>query len=112
MAEILALGISHYPPLTGQDGRMAGILKRMLRNPKLPEHLRTPEGWPAAMRAERGNDEGTTSAAKHRAALVGWMEKTRAALDDFNPDFVLMWGSEQYEILRADIIRAFCIAAP
>ena len=45
MAEILALGISHYPPLSGQDDRMAGILKRMLRNPKLPEHLRTPEGW-------------------------------------------------------------------
>ena len=74
MAEILALGISHYPPLTGRDDRMAGILRRMLRNPKLPEHLRTPEGWPAPMRAEWGDDQGTSSAARHRADLVGWME--------------------------------------
>jgi hypothetical protein len=111
MAEILALGISHYPPLTGHDDRMARILKRMLQNPQLPAHLRTPDGWPAPMRAEWGEDQGITSAARHRAALVGWMEKTRAALDDFNPDFVLMWGDDQYENFRDDIIPPYCIAA-
>jgi len=111
MAEILTLGISHYPPLAGHDDNMAGILKRMLRNPELPQHLRTPDGWPAAMRAEWGNDEGTASAARHRAALVGWMEKTRAALDDFNPDFVLIWGDDQYENFREDIIPPYCISA-
>lgn len=111
MAEILVLGISHYPPLTGRDERMAGILKRMMQNPKLPEHLRNPEGWPAEMRAEWGMDEGTTSAAHHREALVGWMEKTRAALDDFKPDFVLIWGDDQYENFREDIIPPYSIAA-
>jgi hypothetical protein len=111
MAEILALGISHYPPLTGRDDRMARILQRMLQNPQLPTHLRTPDGWPAEMRAEWGDDQGTASAARHRAALVGWMEKTRAALDDFNPDFVLMWGDDQYENFREDIIPPYCIAA-
>jgi hypothetical protein len=111
MAEILVLGISHYPPLTGQDDRMAGILKRMLQNPHLPTQLRTPEGWPAEMRAEWGDDQGTTSAARHRAELVGWMEKTRAALDDFNPDFVLIWGDDQYENFREDIIPPYSIAA-
>ena len=40
MAEILALGISHYPPLTGPDERMSWILKRMLQNPHLPEALK------------------------------------------------------------------------
>ena len=79
MAEILALGISHYPPLHGKDDRMSWILKRMLQNPKLPQELRTPAGWPEAMRAEWGNDEGASSAARHRADLVGWMDKTRAA---------------------------------
>ena len=87
MAEILVLGISHYPPLSGRDDRMSAILRRMMQNPKLPADLRTPEGWPAEMRAEWGDDQGTASAARHRADLVGWMEKTRAALDDFNPDF-------------------------
>ena len=87
MAEILALGISHYPPLHGSDERMTWILKRMLQNPQLPAELRTPAGWPEPMRAEWGNDEGTSSAARHRADLVGWLNKTRTALDAFRPDF-------------------------
>ena len=111
MAEILALGISHYPPLSGHDDRMAAILQRMMQNPDLPPHLRTPEGWPEGMRAEWGEDQGTTAAARHRAALVGWMAKARAALDAFEPDFVLLWGDDQYENFREDIIPPYCIAA-
>jgi hypothetical protein len=111
VAEILALGISHYPPLGGRDDRMATILKRMMQNPDLPAHLRTPDGWPEPMRAEWGDDEGTTSAATHRADLVGWMDKARAALDAFEPDFVLLWGDDQYENFREDIIPPYCIAA-
>ena len=111
MAEILALGISHYPPLTGHDNRMARILRRMMQNPDLPADLRTPEGWPEAMRTEWGDDEGTTSAARHRADLVGWMQQTRAALDAFDPDFVLIWGDDQYENFREDIIPPYCINA-
>ncbi|MCW5744610.1 MAG: extradiol ring-cleavage dioxygenase [Alphaproteobacteria bacterium] len=111
MAEILMLGISHYPPLTGPDERMSWILKRMLQNPRLPEELKTPAGWPEPMRAEWGNDEGTSSAARHRADLVGWMNKTRAALDAFNPDFVLIWGDDQYENFREDVVPPYCICA-
>ena len=95
MAEILALGISHYPPLHGPDEQMCRILKRMLQNPQLPEALKGPAGWPEPMRAEWGNDEGVSSAARHRADLVAWMDKTRAALDAFKPDFVLIWGDDQ-----------------
>jgi hypothetical protein len=111
MAEILALGISHYPPLHGKDDRMSWILKRMLQNPKLPPELRTPAGWPEAMRAEWGNDEGASSAARHRADLVGWMDKTRAALDAFKPDFVLIWGDDQYENFKEDVVPPYCISA-
>jgi len=111
MAEILALGLSHYPPLIGPDDRMSAILRRMLKNPDLPAHLRTPEGWPEPMRAEWGDDQGTASAGRHRADLVGWMIRVRAELDAFNPDFVLMWGDDQYENFREDIIPPYCIAA-
>ncbi len=111
MADILALGISHYPPLGGRDDRMATILRRMVDNPALPPHLRTPEGWPEAMRKEWGDDQGTTSAARHRADLVGWMDRVRAALDAFRPDFVLLWGDDQYENFREDIVPPYCIAA-
>lgn len=111
MAEILALGISHYPPLTGPDERMAFILKRMLQNPALPLELRESSGWPEAMRKEWGDDEGVTSAASHRRELVRWLDKTRAALDAFRPDVVVMWGDDQYENFREDIIPPYCILA-
>lgn len=111
MADILALGITHYPPLARPDSRMADILRRMMRNPDLPGPLRTPDGWPEGMRKEWGNDEGRASAARHREALVAWMRRTRAALDAFNPDFVLIWGDDQYEHFREDIIPAYCINA-
>jgi hypothetical protein len=111
MGEILVLGISHYPPLHGPDQRMSWILKRMLQNPKLPAELATPNHWPPPMQAEWGHDEGTTAAARHRASLLVWLRKTRAALDAFNPDFVLMWGDDQYENFKEDIIPPYCIAA-
>ena len=111
MADILALGLSHYPPLHGSDARMSWILKKMLTNPKLPEKLRTPDGWPEPMRAEWGNDEGASSAARHRAELVGWFDRTRAALDAFKPDFVLIWGDDQYENFREDVVPPYCISA-
>jgi len=111
VADILALGLSHYPPLWGPDDRMCWILKRMLQNPKLPEELRTPDGWPEPMRAEWSNDEGISAAARHRATLVDWFKRTRAALDAFKPDFVLMWGDDQYENFKEDVVPPYCISA-
>ncbi len=111
MAEILALGISHYPPLTGHDDRMSYILKLMLQNPSLPDPYRTPTGWPEPMRKEWSNDGGTAAATQHRKQLVAWMDKTRRALDEFEPDFVLIWGDDQYENFREDIIPPYCISA-
>jgi len=70
MGEILAVGITHYPPLAGSDETMSWILKRMLQNPRLPEKFRSAQGWPEAMRAEWGNDEGTSAAHVHREALL------------------------------------------
>ena len=44
MGEILAVGITHYPPLAGSDEAMSWILKRMLQNPHLPEKFRNAAG--------------------------------------------------------------------
>lgn len=111
MAEILALGLTHYPPLAGPDDKMSGILKMMLKNPHLPDELRQPGNWPEGMRAEWGEDEGTAAAGHHREQLVGWLRKTRQALDEFRPDFVLIWGDDQYENFKEDIIPPYCISA-
>ncbi|HKN00319.1 MAG TPA: hypothetical protein VJX23_07355 [Candidatus Binataceae bacterium] len=111
MGEILAVGITHYPPLAGSDETMSWILKRMLQNPRLPEQYRTPGGWPAAMREEWGNDEGTAAAKRHRERHVTWLHKVRSALDAFKPDFIVIWGDDQYENFREEIVPPYCIYA-
>lgn len=111
MAEILALGLTHYPPLWGPDERMSWIFRRMLTNPKLPEKLKQPEGWPEPARAQWSDDQGKAEAGRHREAMVAWFRKTRAALDAFKPDLVLMWGDDQYENFKEDVVPPYCIAA-
>ena len=90
---------------------MSWIFRRMLTNPKLPETLRSPEGWPAPARTQWADDQGAAEAGRHRAAMVAWFRKTRAALDAFKPDFVLMWGDDQYENFKEDVVPPYCIAA-
>jgi hypothetical protein len=111
MAEIRAFGISHYPGLATPDEKMAGLLRQMLKNPNLPEKLRHVENWPEPMRREWGSDEGLSAARHHREALVNGFNKVRQALDDYKPDFVVIFGDDQYENFREDIIPPYCILA-
>ncbi len=111
MGEILGLGVTHYPPLAGRDDNMARILKRVMQDPGLPEQYRQPSGWPQAMQEEFGDDEGTASAGHHRHALVEQFRKARRLLDECAPDFILLWGDDQYENFLEDIIPPFCVLA-
>ena len=111
MGAILGLGVTHFPLLTGQEQNMPRILRRVLQDPDLPEQYRRPDGWPEPMRREWGADEGLAAARRHREALVAWFGKARRLLDDFAPDFVLIWGDDQYENFKEDIIPPFCVLA-
>jgi hypothetical protein len=111
MGEILGLGATHYPLLAGPDEHMANPLRFLLRQAGFPEEYRSPERWPEEMRQEWGGDEGATAAARHRERLVGWFRRLRSKLDEFRPDLVVIWGDDQYENFREDIIPPFCILA-
>ncbi len=111
MGEILVAGITHYPPLAGPDESMAWILKRMLLNPRLPPEYRTPAGWPAAMRAEWGDDDGAAAAKTHRERHLVRLREVRAAIDAFNPDLIVIWGDDQYENFREEIVPPYCVCA-
>jgi Catalytic LigB subunit of aromatic ring-opening dioxygenase len=111
MGEILGLGMTHYPPLTGLDQNMAGILRRVLQDPGLPERYRDPGNWPEPMRREYGNDGGTASAAGHRESLLRHFRHARKILDDFRPEVVVIWGDDQHENFTEDIIPPFCVLA-
>jgi len=111
MGAILGLGVTHVPLLAGRDEDMARILRRVLQDPGLPARYRGPEGWPEPMQREWGADEGLAAARRHREALVAWFRKARRALDDFAPDLVIIWGDDQYENFKEDIIPPFCVLA-
>jgi hypothetical protein len=110
MAEVLGLGLSHYPgPLVPAEA-----WPRMLRtneaNGRIPPGLLdAPDRWPAAMRAEWGADEGLTAARAHQARLLSGYRALRAELDAFQPDLVLIWGDDQYENFQTDCVPAFCV---
>src|SRR5881397_642250 len=111
MGAILGLGVTHVPLLAGRDENMARIVRRVLEDPDLPERLRSPDGWPEPMRQEWGSDGGLEAARRHRKALVTWFARARRVLDDFAPDLVVVWGDDQYENFKEDIIPPFCVLA-
>ena len=111
MAEIIGLGLSHGPHGAHQDHTMANLVKRMMVNPRTPERLKDPKNWPPEMQAEWGDDEGRAAANMHRTRLANGYRKLRQALNEFNPDLVLVWGDDQYENFHEDIVPPFCVFA-
>lgn len=111
MAEVLGIGVSHYPPFSGNDSDMANILRGRLQDRGVPAAAKDPAGWPALMRQEWGDDQGASAGTRHREAMLVGLRKVRAALDDFKPDFVLIWGDDQYENFKEDIVPPFCVHA-
>ncbi|MSQ71602.1 MAG: extradiol ring-cleavage dioxygenase [Betaproteobacteria bacterium] len=109
MAELLGLGMTHAPMFQFPDENMGDILRTFLAKESIPETLRRRENWPAAMREEWGDDEGLAAARRHREAMVRSFRRIREELDAFRPDFVLVWGDDQYENFKEDVIPAFCV---
>ena len=111
MAHFLGLGLTHYPLLAGTDEHMASLLRWTLADPDIPSDAKDPANWPLAMREEWGNDDGVAAAGHHRKVLVENLARCREALDDFAPDVVVVWGDDQYENFREEVIPPFCVLA-
>ena len=112
MAEILGIGATHYPPGLVPDENKGWPLARMLHtDPRIPERMRDPANWPEPMRVEWGDDEGITSHKAHRERVFTAFRKIREEIDAFEPDVIVMWGDDQYENFKEDIIPPFCVLA-
>ena len=111
MGEIQLLGMTHYPPFGWVDASMGGLMTKILSDPDIPASEKDPANWPGPMQAEWGNDAGTAAAAGHRALLTDGFDRVRAELDNFDPDVVVIWGDDQYENFREDVIPAFSVLA-
>lgn len=110
MGEILGLGISHYPGFAYSDRTMGARLTQTLTSPRVPNELKNPANWSETMRTEWGDDEGATFAAQHRMEFRDGARKVRAALDEFAPDAVVIFGDDQYENFKEDIVPPFAVS--
>ncbi|MBV9860452.1 MAG: extradiol ring-cleavage dioxygenase [Alphaproteobacteria bacterium] len=109
MAEILGLGVTHWPTLLQPDEALTGIFRYSLTAPNVPPTFKDPANWPAGMIAELGDDEGLAAARRCGERFANDFRAIRKILDDFAPDLVLVWGDDQYENFREDIVPAFCL---
>jgi len=109
VAEVLGVGISHWPRLRETDETFPMRLRAVLKDPALPESARDPSNWPEQMRQEWSSDEGLAAAKAHRADLLVGLRRVRAAIDDFKPDVLVMWGDDQYENFQEDAVPPFCV---
>ena len=110
MGQILGLGITHYPNLAAQVN-MSWRFQNCVDDPTLPEHFRTAANWHPTAREQWGNDQGQAHSDRHRQDMIGQFRKIRRELDAFEPDFVLIWGDDQYENFREDCVPAFSVLA-
>jgi hypothetical protein len=110
MGQILGLGITHYPGLSFQ-GNITRRIKVCLADPALPEGLRSSDNWPEPMRRQWGADEGQAHSDEHRQAMIDGFRRARRALDEFQPDFCVIWGDDQFENYREDCVPAFSVLA-
>ena len=112
MADILGIGATHYPPGLVPEELKPWPLVRMLKSdPRIPERMKDPANWPEPLRAEWGDDEGIAAHKVHKARIFDAFRKIRREIEAFEPDFILMWGDDQYENFKEDIIPPFCVLA-
>ena len=90
---------------------MADLLRWTLTDPDIPAEAKDPANWSASMRSEWGTDGGVSSATLHRKLLVEDLARCRDALDEFAPDVMVVWGDDQYENFREEVIPPFCVLA-
>ena len=69
---------------------MANLHRGRMDDPDIPAEAKDPSTWPTFMQQEWADPVAAADA--HRAAMRVGLSRVRRALDDFNPDFVLIWG--------------------
>ena len=111
MAEILGVGCTHRPLMLRPNEDWTFMMRAALDDPAMPEEMKNPANWPAPLREELGNDWGASAAARGREVYRAHFAEARRAIDEFKPDLIVMWGDDQYENFKEDIVPPFAVLA-
>ena len=81
----------------------------MLQNPNLPEKLRSAQRLAGGDARRMGQRRRHQRRARRIASVAASLRKTRAQIDAFRPDFIVMWGDDQYENFNEDVVPPYCV---
>jgi len=109
MGQILGIGTTHSPPLSLPEAAAVAYVHQALNAPNADPGYKARASWPKGMLDEMGADEGASASKAHRARMVENFRKQRRMLDEFRPDFVMIFGDDQYENFKEDIIPPLCV---
>src|SRR5437762_8011524 len=107
MGEILCAGVTHHPGFLGPDDEIASLLRRTLKSERVPDRFKDTRNWPVDMQREWANDEGRGSAKEHRRRIWDSFREIRKRIDAFKPDFIVIWGDDQYEQFHEECVPPF-----
>ncbi len=79
MAEILGLGVTHWPTLCLPNEGLTSVFKRTLTAPNVEARYKDPANWPDELITELGNDDGLVGGKSLRRAL--WQRLPRDPQD-------------------------------
>ena len=105
MAEILGVGITHYPPLLGFPDTYVNLLRGIMTSRLVPDEMKQPSNWPKEMQEEW--QDKSAQARSHQERHKKALKEVRKAIDDFAPDAVIIFGDDQYENFKEDVIPPF-----
>ena len=109
MGEILGMGTTHYPGLTGTDEGLSSTWQVIINAPRIDSKWKDKSNWPAGMIDEVSDDMGLAAADVHRQRMWSNFRKQRQMIDAFEPDFIVIIADDQYENFKEDIIPPFCV---
>jgi hypothetical protein len=103
MGRILCAGMTEYPYVRYKpDELMNSTWQNALRQSSRCS-LEDRSTWPEPMRAEYGEDDGAAAARTHREELIEGFRTIRRALDDFEPEVVMVVSEDHLENFRRTI---------
>jgi len=102
MPEILGLTISDFPFLRLKPQYMSNVVQGNIARGWLNKpHLKEPSNWPRKMREAWAQDQGSAAGKIAQEIQIEQFRKIRSALDDFQPDFIVMFFRELGETFQA-----------
>ena len=105
MGETLGVGLTHYPPMLGPPETYANLLRATMKSPLIPEEMKDSRNWPAPMQDEYSHELERAQVHQEQSRLA--FRRVRQAIDEFNPDVVVIFGDDQYENFKEDVIPPF-----